>query len=441
MSEHAEQQTELRADSANNTVTKNRRAGAEAQARPISTLSWSITLFGTAIGAGVLFLPIDSGRFGFWPLLIATILIGPMVFLSHRAVSRLVAASPHRGQDILVVLSKYFGPAGGALIALVYWLCLFPVVLIYGVSITNTVDSFIVNQLNGPSINRALLSLICVGVMTASFAFGQRVMMKVAQFLVYPLIAALAVVAIYLIPQWDLASFMDYEGYQGIGGFLSSFVLILPVLVFSFSFLAALSQFSLDMQRQFGKRSEQKSSQVLLLTTILLVALTMFFVWSCVMALGADGMKQAREDNIPVLSYFANVTGAQFMAYMAPLVSVAAITSSYFGHVLGTTEGTRYLFRLAAPKTAANFSDAAMNRLCLLFIFLATTIVSALNPPVLDLITLVGGPLFGVLLFLLPVYTIHRIDALAKYRPLLSNWFVAVMGILVVAASVWSMFT
>lgn len=181
MSEHADQQTELRADSANNTVTKNRRAEAEARARPISTLSWSITLFGTAIGAGVLFLPIDSGRFGFWPLLIATILIGPMVFLSHRAVSRLVAASPHRGQDILVVLSKYFGPAGGALIALVYWLCLFPVVLIYGVSITNTVDSFIVNQLNGPSINRALLSLICVGAMTASFAFGQRVMMKVAQ--------------------------------------------------------------------------------------------------------------------------------------------------------------------------------------------------------------------------------------------------------------------
>ncbi|MDN6273111.1 MAG: septum formation initiator, partial [Corynebacterium casei] len=35
--------------------------------------SWTITLFGTAVGAGILFLPISAGSFGFWPLLIATV--------------------------------------------------------------------------------------------------------------------------------------------------------------------------------------------------------------------------------------------------------------------------------------------------------------------------------------------------------------------------------
>ena len=34
-----------------------------------SDTTWTLGLFGTAIGAGVLFLPINAGIGGFWPLL------------------------------------------------------------------------------------------------------------------------------------------------------------------------------------------------------------------------------------------------------------------------------------------------------------------------------------------------------------------------------------
>ena len=67
-------------------------------------------------------------------------------------------------------------------------------VLIYGVSITNTVDSFIVNQLGGPEISRYILAPLCVGLMTLALAFGNAIMLKIAQFVVYPLIVALAAV-------------------------------------------------------------------------------------------------------------------------------------------------------------------------------------------------------------------------------------------------------
>ena len=58
---------------------------------------WTITLFGTAVGAGVLFLPIDAGAFGFWPLLAGTLLIAPICFYSHRMYSRIVSASSVHG--------------------------------------------------------------------------------------------------------------------------------------------------------------------------------------------------------------------------------------------------------------------------------------------------------------------------------------------------------
>ena len=30
--------------------------------------TWALSLFGTAVGAGVVFLPINAGMGGFWPL-------------------------------------------------------------------------------------------------------------------------------------------------------------------------------------------------------------------------------------------------------------------------------------------------------------------------------------------------------------------------------------
>ncbi|RAS59286.1 hypothetical protein DET48_12819 [Vibrio diazotrophicus] len=36
--------------------------------------AWTLSLFGTAVGAGVLFLPIKAGAGGFWPLVILALL-------------------------------------------------------------------------------------------------------------------------------------------------------------------------------------------------------------------------------------------------------------------------------------------------------------------------------------------------------------------------------
>ena len=161
-----------------------------------SNTEWAISLFGTAVGAGILFLPINAGSFGFWPLLVATILIGPMTYFSHRGLARMICASPRQGEDITAVVTDYFGKSAGFIISVVYFCAIFPIVLIYGVSITNTVDSFIVNQLHGPSVPRPLLSFLLVGIMTIVFTFGQRMVLAVTQFLVYPLIFCLGALSI-----------------------------------------------------------------------------------------------------------------------------------------------------------------------------------------------------------------------------------------------------
>jgi 4-hydroxybenzoate polyprenyltransferase len=55
--------------------------------------TWVISLFGTAVGAGILFLPINAGMGGFWPLVVMALLVGPMTYLAHRGLARFVLSS------------------------------------------------------------------------------------------------------------------------------------------------------------------------------------------------------------------------------------------------------------------------------------------------------------------------------------------------------------
>ena len=405
-----------------------------------SFMRWVITLFGTGVGAGILFLPINAGSFGFWPLVIATLLIGPMVFFSHRTYARIVAASPVKGLDVLQVVTALAGRNRGLMTGLMYWLSIYPIVLIYGVSITNTMDSFLVNQLGGPQLPRWVLAALCVGVLTGAYAMGKKATLAFANILVYPLIIALAAVSIYLIPQWDLASFRSYQSDTPTW---QALLLILPVFVFSFSHMPAISQAALDAQKRFDgdeKATEKLVSKIEAISAIMLVGFTMFFVWSCSLALGADGMDAAREANIPVLSYLANETHAPFLAVLSPIVALCAIASSYFGHVMGAEEGTTYLVRAVAPEFANRVSPKAMRWGIYVFVFVTTVAAAVINPSILDLISVVGGVFITFLVYIVPMLLFRNAKAFRRFANKPETIFVFVLGVIIMGVAIWQMF-
>lgn len=68
--------------------------------------------------AGILFLPINAGIGGFWPLVAMALLVGPMTYLSHRGLSRFVCSGSRPDADITEVVSEHFGPLAGRLITI-----------------------------------------------------------------------------------------------------------------------------------------------------------------------------------------------------------------------------------------------------------------------------------------------------------------------------------
>lgn len=400
--------------------------------------SWALSLFGTAVGAGILFLPMNAGAGGVWPLVIATVLIGPMTFFAHRGLSRFVSASENPGSDITVVARELFGPGGGQVVTVLYFLAIFPIVMIYGIAITNTVDSLLVEQLNWGSPPRWLLSGVLIALMILVMIRGQRVMLVAMQWLVYPLIAALLGVTLFLIPSWQLSFITETAHSWGEMG--QALLLVIPVLIFAFNFSPAVSQYTLAMQSRYGPESDARGNVVLRRTTILLVIFTMGFVWSTILALGADGLEQARDANLPVLSYLAQVMDAPFIEYLGPAVAIAAIGSSFFGHYLGAAEGAAGIARSATTAAGKKPSEKAISIGVPVFIFLSTWVVAILDIGILDMIETLAGPIIAVVLYLMPMYAIHRFDALEKYRGKASNVFTTIAGIAAVACIIYRIF-
>ena len=403
-------------------------------------LAWVLNLFGTAVGAGVLFLPINAGMGGFWPLLFMALIVGPMTYLAHRGLSRFVLSSKKPGSDITEVVEEHFGKTAGKLITLLYFFAIFPILLIYGVGITNTVFSFMENQLQVAAPPRAILSVLLIAALIAVMLMGEKFMLKVTEWLVYPLVAILFVLSIYLIPEWTSASLQQLPTAKG---FLITIWLTIPVLVFSFNHSPAISSFTLSQEREYKtfEATERHSNRVLFGTSGLLLVFVMLFVFSCVLTLTPEELALAKTQNISILSFLANKFDNPYISYFGPLVAFLAITSSFFGHYLGAREGLEGLVtKMRRDAGKAEIDRKKLNYATALFFLLSLWLVATINPSILGLIESLGGPIIAMILFIMPMYAIRKVPAMQRYRGKFSNIFVTVMGLIAISAIVYVLF-
>lgn len=263
---------------------------------------WMLGLYGTAIGAGVLFLPINAGMSGLLPVLLMLVLAFPMTFFAHRGLTRFVLSGSKPEGDITEVVEEHFGRTAGNWITLLYFFAIYPILLVYGVSITNNVHKFLTELMGFTAPPRWLLALVLVGGIMAIVAFGEKYIVKVMSMLVFPFIAVLLAFSLYMIPHWN-GAVLDTLTIEGIteaakhSGGQSIWVTIwltIPVMVFAFNHSPIISAFSVAKREEYGAQAEQKCSRILASAHILMVFTVMFFVFSCVFTLSSADLAQAK---------------------------------------------------------------------------------------------------------------------------------------------------
>lgn len=396
--------------------------------------TWMLGLFGTAIGAGTLFLPINAGLGGFWPLLILAILAFPMTYYAHRGLTRFVLSGSGEG-DITDVVEEHFGRRIGALITLLYFFAIFPILLIYSVALTNTVGSFIEHQLGLQPPPRALLALLLILGLLAVVRCGERFIVKAMSLMVYPFIVALLLLALFLVPHWTGGILVTARQLPEPMALVRTLWLAIPVMVFSFNHSPIISAFALAQKRCYGQQAEARSARILRGAHGLMVLMVLFFVFSCVLTLAPEQLAEAKAQNLSILSYLANHFSNPAIAFAAPLIAFVAIAKSFLGHYIGASEGLKGLVQKSGRQPGAK----ALDRGVAAFMLMVCWLVATLNPSILGMIETLGGPVIAALLFLMPMIAVRRVPAMARYAGQWSNGFVLVIGLVSISALIFSL--
>ncbi|MGL6336308.1 amino acid permease [Aeromonas jandaei] len=416
------------------------------KSNPVSKLKWeksdsvwTMGLYATAVGAGTLFLPITVGSNSPVILLFILLLAFPLSYYSHRALSRFVLSSSHKEGDITHVVEEHFGARAGKLLMLVYLMAFYPIILVYSISITNAIQSFVVHQLGDAEIPRGLLVLgVMLGLHLVLLA-GKQIVVSAISVLALPMVVFLIGLSIYLLPQWSLSYFSESQAVDWRDpAFWKSLWLIVPVMVFSFSHAPIISSFSAAQKKRCQESADLRAKRIIKCSSLLICGSVLFFVVSCVMSLSQAEMAQARIDNISVLSALANKFSNPLIAYVGPLIAILAMSKSFLGTSMGVSEGTVSMVSGACQGLGLSLREATIARVSSVILFVVTGVITYLNPNVLEIIEKVSGPLIAVILFLLPACSIYRLPALKRYRGA-STLFVLVIGLLAISALIYDL--
>lgn len=241
---------------------------------------WSFALYGTAVGAGTLFLPIQLGSAGAIVLFITALVAWPLTYWPHRALCQFILSSKTAaGDGITAAVTHYYGKKIGSLITMLYFIAFFVVVLIYAVAITNSLTEQLARDRTITTGIRMAVSFGVVLILNLIFLMGRHATIRVMGFLVFPLIAYFLFLSLYLTGSWQpslLTGQMELNERT-----LHQIWISIPVMVFAFSHTPIISTFAIDRRERYGEQAMGKCKKIMKVA-YLIISLSVLFLFLAV---------------------------------------------------------------------------------------------------------------------------------------------------------------
>ena len=379
---------------------------------------WIIMSIGMAIGAGIVFLPVQVGLVGVWVYLFSAIIAYPAIYLLQRLFINTLADSP-RCEDYPSVL-----------------ICVF----MYSTALTNDSASFLYSF----GVTDTLLSdnpfyglaIICAMVVLASR--GEQLLFRISTLMVLTKLLVVICLGGIMIQHWNIA---NIGVFPDLGYLVKNTIAMLPVTLTSILFIPSISPMvisyrshnkSIHVARYKAMRAMKIAFSVLFITIF-------SYAMSFNLALGHDQAVLAYSQNISALAIVARGFDGSAVKIFSLVLNVFAVMTAFFSVFLG--------FREACQGIAMNILHRFMpedkiNKKMVSFGILIFAVAVAwgaivLNAPVLKLLTLLG-PIFGIIACLIPAYLVYKVNALHKYKGI-SLVLIVFAGILLIISPIIAM--
>ena len=394
---------------------------------------WALGLYGTAVGAGTLFLPVEIGTRGPVIFLIMLLLGLPLSLLPHLLLCRVYMREEETATGTLPIFGSFFSGRGEKLMTLFYCVTFFPVTLVYGVALVNAMDNFLTEHLHFTGISRGPLSFIVVAALYAVLSKGRDKVVATMSALALPFAASVLLIGVSLIPDWHLSNFtsaITEVKSTPLSTTMKGIWLTLPLITFSFCCAPMVSPLT-SYYREKRAEGESKALFVIRVAYVAIFTSIIFFVLSCVLSIPHDSFVQAKAQNLNVLSVMKGNGDFSLIYYLAPFIAIIGMTKSFLGVGLSVAETFGQLAASVSGKKATT-----SKRVASLVLFLLTFGIVYANPDVINLIETFCGPLIAVILFLIPAYLIYTRAALAQLRGV-TVFLVVLGGLATLSALLW----
>lgn len=399
--------------------------------------SWILTLFGTAVGAGILYLPLQVGRTGFWSLLFLSGFVFPLIYYSHKSIVELLWGESD-DIDYTGIAERHYGRWFGCVFAATYFITFFAILFSYSVGMNANLGDFLVHT-NITSTNWAegpFLSFLFLSAFTTLHVLGEKVVLRLMSVITFILIFLLIGISFYLIPLWDLSPCRQLPSFSDFG---INVLLILPILTFSFIFFPPIPSMVSDHRHTGTIAAPVQLSRTTLKTSAMLLLFVLFFVYSCIFALTPDEFEKATAENLnclTILSYKPEIP--HVLADVSVIIGLAALITSFIGVFFAVWESARQLVTDALTvvgRTHAAVACFATRRKTINAILLGSLmgslwLLTLHKPSVMELFGRVLSPLVGIFLFILPVALLVKINGFKILRRP-SCVFILLTGILI----------
>lgn len=378
---------------------------------------WVIMSIGMAIGAGIVFLPVQVGLMGLWVFLLSSVIGYPAMYLFQRLFINTLAASPEC-QDYPSVIKGYLGKNWGMFLGALYFIMLIIWVFVYSTAINNDSASFLQSfGITQTSLSKnPLYGLLIICILVALASRGEKVLFKIATGMVLTKLLVVAFLGCLMVSHWNPA---NIGTIPPVGQLLHDTIVMLPFTLTSILFIQSLSPMVISY------RSHEKSIEVARYKAMramniafgILFVTVFFYAVSFTLSMGHDEAVAAYQANISALAMAAQGSGQQSVKIFSLILNIFAVMTAYFGVYLGFREGCQ---GLAMNLLGRFMPEEKINKTMVKYGIIAFTILVSwgaivLNAPVLSF-TSICSPVFGMVGCLIPAYLVYRVPLLHRYK-------------------------
>nr|WP_156925638.1 amino acid permease [Shewanella fidelis] len=393
-------------------------------------IGWIVMSIGMAIGAGIVFLPVQVGVMGLWVFLLSSIIGYPAMYLFQKLFINTLAESK-KCTDYPGVIENYLGKNWGIALGVLYFLMLVIWVLVYSLAVTNDSASYLQSfgVTEGKLSDNVFYGLALICLLAFIGSKGEKLLFKLSGFMAVTVLSLVAVMGVLLMARWDMANIPSMGEFAPM---LKNAIITLPFTLTSILFIQSLSPMVISY-RSHEKSIEVarfKAERAMKIAFAILFVVVFFFAVSFTFAISQEQATDAMQQNISALAIIAQYFPGSWATITGIVINIFAVVTSFFGVFLAFQEACRGIAMniLLRSRKESQINKELVNKLITAFIILLAWSAVALNAPILSF-TSICSPIFGLVGCLIPAYLVYKVPHLHKYKGWATN-LIIVTGIL-----------